>query len=581
MATKTQNLGLTAPQLADQVGSTIPALAANMSAIDAEFGQRGINVKWFGAKGDGVTDDTQALFRAWNAASSAGCALIYPAGTYLLSSAAAYPTISNVYHIAQGPATIKIASTASNTNSTPFFQNWSNCVFDGLTFTAPNQATNLFSGFSTNNLTFRYCTIIDCSPLFMDGAGDNITFFRCNFTESPGAPYGALNQTIGNCTGNFYVLYCSFNFTASTSSGAIISANHGNLQGNYWIIGNRFFDQNAQGKQYITDAAIDIEPPAQMNMVVIRDNEIYDSKIYLSSTNHIVVENNNTYRTQPTGLEDGRVISGYTYVSNPGTAGEVIIKNNRFSQVVDATAQYYPAPILWQVPTNRLIIKDNYFFLNQSGAKISPAIQFNNVMGVIDRVVIEGNIFEQSINQSSAAVIGMTVNATNYIKSLMIRHNRVKGQWQHLLGIGGTAATVESFRINDNDLSEFTYTAQFIYDGSSSTYTDYQVMNNIGYNPSSTFGSSGFASGTTYQNNGKSYMSIYLPTWATTSGTAGTVAVAMGPTSGSLNPVYTRFVSGSTTSSLPEIISIRIPPGWYYKFTASGATLGTGTIVTE
>jgi hypothetical protein len=41
MATKTPNLGLTAPQMADQVGSTIPALAANMGAIDTEFGLSG------------------------------------------------------------------------------------------------------------------------------------------------------------------------------------------------------------------------------------------------------------------------------------------------------------------------------------------------------------------------------------------------------------------------------------------------------------------------------------------------------------------------------------------------------------
>jgi hypothetical protein len=83
MATKTQNMGLTAPQMADQVGSTIPALATNMNAIDTEFGQRGINVKWFGATGNGVTDDTQAIQSAINAAGQFGIVL-FPPGVYLV-----------------------------------------------------------------------------------------------------------------------------------------------------------------------------------------------------------------------------------------------------------------------------------------------------------------------------------------------------------------------------------------------------------------------------------------------------------------------------------------------------------------
>jgi hypothetical protein len=44
----------------------------------------GINVKAFGAKGDGVTDDTQSIINAFNAAKSAGAPLYFPqsSGTY-------------------------------------------------------------------------------------------------------------------------------------------------------------------------------------------------------------------------------------------------------------------------------------------------------------------------------------------------------------------------------------------------------------------------------------------------------------------------------------------------------------------
>ncbi len=50
-----------------------------------------INVKWFGATGDGTTDDTTALQNAFDAAWSAGIKRVYiPAGTYLCSNVIYY-----------------------------------------------------------------------------------------------------------------------------------------------------------------------------------------------------------------------------------------------------------------------------------------------------------------------------------------------------------------------------------------------------------------------------------------------------------------------------------------------------------
>ncbi|ASZ71004.1 neck passage structure [Lactococcus phage 96603] len=47
-----------------------------------EFKERGVNVKWFGAKGDGVTDDTQAIQNAINKYDN----VYIPDGTYLIST---------------------------------------------------------------------------------------------------------------------------------------------------------------------------------------------------------------------------------------------------------------------------------------------------------------------------------------------------------------------------------------------------------------------------------------------------------------------------------------------------------------
>lgn len=88
------------------------------------------------------------------------------------------------------------------------------------------------------------------------------------------------------------------------------------------------------------------------------------------------------------------------------------------------------------------------------------------------------------------------------------------------------------------------------------------------------------ASGTVYRNTSTSYQTLDIPVYASTSGTAGTVAVAYG-TSSSPSTVYTQEVSGSTSSGAVGVVHLRVPPQWYYSLTATGATIGTVTMVQE
>lgn len=60
-------------------------VAAQLAQTAHDLKQRSINVKNFGAKGDGVTDDTSAIITAYET-STHGDTLFFPQGTYLISS---------------------------------------------------------------------------------------------------------------------------------------------------------------------------------------------------------------------------------------------------------------------------------------------------------------------------------------------------------------------------------------------------------------------------------------------------------------------------------------------------------------
>lgn len=88
------------------------------------------------------------------------------------------------------------------------------------------------------------------------------------------------------------------------------------------------------------------------------------------------------------------------------------------------------------------------------------------------------------------------------------------------------------------------------------------------------------ASGTVYQNTSYSYSTIYIPVYAATAGTAGTAALALGTTD-TPSTIFTQYVSGDTSSTSQQVITVRIPPQWYYSVTTTGATIGTVTQVQE
>lgn len=81
----TPNLNLYKWNSGDKASDTITEISNNMDKIDSSLSQIAINVKSFGAKGDGTTDDTTSIQNTINA-SPVGSVILFPAGTYMISS---------------------------------------------------------------------------------------------------------------------------------------------------------------------------------------------------------------------------------------------------------------------------------------------------------------------------------------------------------------------------------------------------------------------------------------------------------------------------------------------------------------
>lgn len=95
-----------------------------------------------------------------------------------------------------------------------------------------------------------------------------------------------------------------------------------------------------------------------------------------------------------------------------------------------------------------------------------------------------------------------------------------------------------------------------------------------------TLPASPLVSGTVYQNTGTQPLIIIQPvTYSPTSTAAATLAVAVGSTS-TPSTVDTESEPAGLTAGRVRAFTLSVPPGWYYSFTTTNATLGTAVGIT-
>jgi hypothetical protein len=158
-----------------------------------------VNVKDYGATGNGTTDDTPYIQNAINAATASGAGVFFPAGTYLHNSGL---TFSGLAVTGVGPSSILLAGTANSitlTGSGPSIQNMQIStqglsgpgvniyVVNATSFTVANDTITQGSGFY--GVEAYYSSI---------GAINSNTFNGDGSTSG----YGAYVSYVSNCSVN-------------------------------------------------------------------------------------------------------------------------------------------------------------------------------------------------------------------------------------------------------------------------------------------------------------------------------------------------------------------------------------------
>lgn len=163
---------------ADDISFTQTGAGAVASTVDAKLRET-ISVKDFGAKGDGVTDDTAAIQAALTAAGTS-CGLVYfPHGTYMMSVTAGsltgtvIPSCVEMAGESNTGAVIKLKSAAFNGEW--FSSNGThNITIRDLTFDGANAPIN--SGYGTVTTNGTAVTLVTGTPFYTDGTWAGLPF---------------------------------------------------------------------------------------------------------------------------------------------------------------------------------------------------------------------------------------------------------------------------------------------------------------------------------------------------------------------------------------------------------------------
>lgn len=365
------------------------------------------NVTWFGAKGDGVTNDTPALQATIDAIPPTGGTLYIPPATtfYALETGGLWLSDRNNIHIISSHAVLKIKdgvpdirkqqdsvyTTSVDNYTLLYLQNCTNMTIEGLQLHGNiSNRTALAGGESFQTcLKIKGCTnVIVRNCIITEGMTDGITVTGIYQTAPTRQVQVSKQIMIDSCT----ITKCRRNNVSLVAQDGVTMSNclvdqAGTIQGTQPMVG------------------IDVEPnpswPRSSQNVILRNNIVtgsagkYEISFGGSDQHNILIDGNIIHDSIGTGLniETGKNQPLYT---------NVIVVNNTI------TKTKYGIRV---VGRNVDLISNNLFVDNE---------QIGLFIYSIDGLLVTGNKF---IRNGVAGIFNSTADASLKIRSLYITNN--------------------------------------------------------------------------------------------------------------------------------------------------------------